>query len=250
MIEKAYAQLKEGYFEDACEAFSGCLQVDPSQAKSHYGRGAARFKLKRWKEALADFQKAKELNPEDPEYWVGLAMCLAADNKIYEAIGIFEELLGNYPQYVRGHIQLAQLYYRLGVITKGHKQLDIALAARPSLAERKTIETLKNEQLALDKRRYYRPDFEALRKQNRATGCAVNKTKRDFVLKKGVLGLGLPVALLMSLTVSIQVPGHLFKLQGFNFKTFVTALALFTPIFIVAGYVWGRVVYKYIRRDQ
>ena len=165
-MEQAYGRLKEGYFEEAIEVFSECLLSEPAEPLAYQGRAMAHFQLKQWKPAAQDFLKAKELNPEDPETWIGLAMSLAMANEIYEAIDIFEQLLSRQPQCIRAHIQLAQLYYRLGVITKGHQQLDKALAARPSLTERRTIEQLKEEQLKLDKKRYYRPDFEALHRAN------------------------------------------------------------------------------------
>ncbi len=168
MVEQAYEQLKEGYFEEAVESFSSCLLDGPKEAKAYAGRGMAYFQLKNWPLAVSDFTKAKELDAEDAENWIGLAMSLAMENKMYEAIDVFEGFLTGHPHHVRARVQLAQLYYRLGVIGKGHQQLDTALAARPSLPERRSIEKLKNEQLALDKRRYYRPDFEALRKQNQA----------------------------------------------------------------------------------
>jgi len=171
MIKQAYEYLAGGYFEDAVEAFSKCVLLEPikpPEAKVYSGRGRAYFQLKKWKFAIADFEKAKKLDTEDPENWLGLALSLAMDNKIYEAIDVYETLLTANSQLVRAHIQLALLYYRLGVIGKGHRQLDIALVSRPSLAERRMIEELKKEQLVLDKKRYYKPDFEALREQNRA----------------------------------------------------------------------------------
>ena len=167
MIEQAYTHLKEGYFEDAVKGFSECLLEGSAQPKAYQGRALSYFQLKQWRLAASDFLKGKELDPGDPENWIGAAMCLAMENKIYEAIGVFEELLSSQPQCVRAHLQLGQLYYRLGVITKGHRQMELALASRPSPADRREIERLKGEQLALDKRRYYRPDFEALRRNNR-----------------------------------------------------------------------------------
>ena len=184
MIEQAYGQLKEGYFEDAAEAFSDCLFLEPAEARAYYGRGMANFQLKKWERAVSDFQKAKELNPEDPENWVSLATSLAASNKIYDAIEVFETLLAKRPQYVRAHIQLAELYYRLGVITKGHRQLEAALQSRPSLSERKTIEELKKIQLTMDKKRFYRPDFEELRKQNRTNSSSFLKKIKNLFVKK------------------------------------------------------------------
>jgi len=77
---------------------------------------------------------------------------------------------------------------------------------------------------------------------------AMEKNKKDFIIKRGVLGTGLPVGILMSITVGFQVPGHLFKLQSFNFKTFFLSLFLFVPVFLVAGYFWGILVYRYTRK--
>ncbi len=167
MVEQAYAQLKEGHFEDAIQAFSKCLLLEPSEARAYSGRGTAHLQLRKWQPAAFDFSMAHKLDPADAESRIGLAISLASDNRIYEAIDVFEALLADHPHFVRARIQFAQLYYHMGVITKGHQELDAALASRPSLAERRTIEQLKKEQLTLDKKRYYRPDFEALRRQNR-----------------------------------------------------------------------------------
>ncbi len=180
MTEKAYQQLQEGYFEDAIEAFSNCLLLDSAHARSYFGRGMAYCGLKKWQPAFLDFQRAQEIDPEDPQNRVACAMSLAMDNKIYEAIELFEQLLAQNPRYIPAHVQLAKLYYGLGVIGKGHQQLDLALGSRPSLSERRMIEELKKEQLTLDKRRYYRPDFEMLRRQNPFFSIGFFKRVKNF----------------------------------------------------------------------
>ncbi len=76
----------------------------------------------------------------------------------------------------------------------------------------------------------------------------MDKEKKDFIIKKGVLGVGLPIALLMSLTVGFQVPGYIFRLQGFNLKIFLLALVVFVPIFSAAGYFWGFLVYRFAKK--
>lgn len=76
----------------------------------------------------------------------------------------------------------------------------------------------------------------------------MEKEKKDFVIKRGVLGMGLPVSLLMAITTGFQVPGYLFRFQGFNTKNFLLALVLFTPVFLVAGYFWGILVYKFTHK--
>ena len=170
MIERAYSYLKEGHFEDAVKGFSECLLEGPAEPKAYQGRALSYFQLKQWAAAASDFLKAKELDPSDPENWIGAAMCLAMENKIYEAVRLFDELLLLQPRCVRAHLQLGQLYYKLGIITKGHIEMDLALASRPSLEERRQIEQLRGQQLELDKRRFYRPDFVALRANSRFRG--------------------------------------------------------------------------------
>ncbi len=170
ILEQAFAQLAEGNFENAIDGFSEYLLIEPNEAKAYQGRAQANFQIRKWTEAISDFRKATELAAEDLENWVGLGMSLAMANEIYEAIDVFENLLNQNPNCVRGHIQLGTLYYRLGIIRKGHEHMDLGLASRPSLSERHLIERLKNEQMALDKKRFYKPDFEELRRRNKASG--------------------------------------------------------------------------------
>jgi tetratricopeptide (TPR) repeat protein len=166
IVDQAYTHLKEGQFERAVEEFTACLSSRPDEVSAWRGRGIAQFQLKNWKDAASDFSKAKDLDPEDLESCVGLGMSLAMDLKIYPAIDVLETLLERHPQYARGHIQLGLLYFRLCVTAKGYDHMKRALASRPTLAERRLIEKTLNEQKTLDKKRFYRPDFEALRRQN------------------------------------------------------------------------------------
>ena len=162
-LAAADASLSEGAFERAVELFTEALERVPKLAAAYRGRALAHFQLKRWVEARADFARARELDPEDLESWVGLGMSLAMANEIYPAIEVFETLLANHPDYARGHLQLGLLYYKLCVTSKGRAHLEQALASRPTLAQRRQIEQVLGEQARLDRGRYYRPDFAALR---------------------------------------------------------------------------------------
>jgi hypothetical protein len=78
----------------------------------------------------------------------------------------------------------------------------------------------------------------------------MDKAKKDFIFKKGVLGVGVTTAFLMAITAGFQVPGAIFQWQGFNVRTFVTFLAVFLPIFSVAGYFWGVILYRWVVRRR
>ena len=165
MLEQAAQQLNKGSFENAIEAFTACLLVDPKESQALRGRATARFQLKDWSGAEAGFRKALELDSAEPENRLGVAMSLAMRLEVYPAIAEFETLTQQHPDFVRGHIQLALFQIKIGAITKGKSILQEALMHRPSMTERRFIEDTLTEQDKLDKGRYYRPDFEALKKR-------------------------------------------------------------------------------------
>ena len=168
LMKQAYDQLTDGRFEEAVDTFSASIAVAPQEAQALRGRGLAYLQLKRWSLAAADFLAVRDLAPDDPDNWVDLGISLAMDNKAYPAIDIFETLLTKQPECARAHLELGLLHLRLGAIPKGRQQLQQALACRPTLAQRQLIESTLREQAQLDRKRYYRPDFEALRAQRRA----------------------------------------------------------------------------------
>ena len=162
---QADEQLRNGLFEDAVEAFSACVAIEPRDAGALQGRARALFQLKRWAEASADFRAAKDADPADPESWVGLGMSLAMANQVYPAVDVLEELVATHPECVRGQIQLGLLYFQLSLVAKGRQRMQEGLAHRPTLSQRRFIESVLQEQAKLDCKRYYRPDFEALNQQ-------------------------------------------------------------------------------------
>lgn len=163
-LQVASRHLEVGAFEEAIEQFTACLLIEPKIAQACRGRALALVQLKQWQAAAQDFARARELDPDTLDNWVGLGISLASEGQVYRAIAVFDELLAKHPRYARGHIQAGLLYYRICATAKGRRHLETALACRPSPEERQLIERILREQAALDQRRYYRPDFEALRR--------------------------------------------------------------------------------------
>ena len=177
LMQQAYEQLQDGRFEDAVETFSASLLVGPHDADARRGRGLAYLQLKRWALAAADFAAARDLAPDDADNWIDLGVSLAMDNKIYPAIEALETLLATQPDCERGHLTLGMLHLTLGAIPKGRAELERALACRPTREQRRFIESMLHEQSQLDRKRFYRPDFEALHRQH-ALDASTSLTKR------------------------------------------------------------------------
>lgn len=171
-MEQAYEQLRDGQLEEAVETFSASLAITPSEPNALRGRGLAYAQLKRWSSAAADFDAAKTLAPDVEDNWVDLGVSLAMEHQMYPAIDVLEALLTRRPECVRGHLELGRLHLALGAITKGRQQLQKALACRPTLPERRLIESILQEQAHLDRKRLYRPDFAALHQQELGRGVS------------------------------------------------------------------------------
>jgi len=169
LLQEAVQQLNAGRFEEAVEAFSAVLRINAGMAEALRGRGLASMQLRRWSQAAADFRAATAAAPDEADNWVDLGVCLALEDHIYPALEVFEALLAKQPDCVRGHLELGLLYLRLGAIPKGRQQLRQALASRPSLAHRRAIESILEQQNKLDHKRFYRPDFEALNQQRQGS---------------------------------------------------------------------------------
>ena len=167
LVKQGYDQLAAGRVEEAVETFSASLMVGPRAADALRGRALAYVQLKQWALAAKDFSAARDVNPDETDHWVDLGVCLAMDDQAYPAIAVFETLLTKHPGCLRAHLELGRLHLRLGAIPKGRQHLQQALASRPTLAQRRLIESMLSQQDTLDKKRLYRPDFAVLHQQRR-----------------------------------------------------------------------------------
>lgn len=188
MREQGYEQLRDGYFEDAIETFSALHAVEANDDAALRGRGLAFMRLGKADFAEADFRLASRINAGEPENRSGLAISLAMQNRIYEAIAVYEDLLIERPDYVPAYLQLARLHLKIGAIIKGRDVLQEGLRRRPNLDQRRLMEALLKEQRILDKNRYYRPDWQKLN-GGRASGLSaiirvLNKGKTHRELGK------------------------------------------------------------------
>ena len=167
--ENACKDLQEGTFERAIETFTACIISQPQEAAAYCGRAIAHFELKHWKAAQADFRRARDLNPDDPESWIGLGMSLAMELQIFPAIEVVETYLMSHPTYMRAHLVLGMLYFRLGVLHKGRNYLEKARELDPSPEDLRLIESQLQEQAQIYQKRSYCSDLGALHQPDRTS---------------------------------------------------------------------------------
>lgn len=165
LMGQIQAGFAEGRYMKVQKDLDLALAAEPDDVPLLMLRALAQTKQSLWEGAQKDFAKARALDPEDPETWLGEGLCLAMRQDVYAALELLEGILVRQPNFVRGHIQVARYYFKLCVSNKGQAHLKQALALDPSADERREIESISKEEAVLDQTRLYRPDFEALRKQ-------------------------------------------------------------------------------------
>lgn len=102
-----------------------------------------------------------------PEDRIAKAQKLMESSQAYEAIRELEMLIEEEPRNFQALVLLGFVNFKLGAINRGREFMNRAFSCAPTKEDANKIRTILQEQDHLDKRRHYRPDFEALRKQNK-----------------------------------------------------------------------------------
>ena len=102
--------------------------------RAYLSRGTAQLQLRNIAAARADFEAARNVNPNDPVVYNSLALVSLSENKPADAVSMFETALkvdGTNFDALNG---LLSLYARTQEVDKAHARIDQALAAYPNNA--------------------------------------------------------------------------------------------------------------------
>ena len=127
-------------YEAAAEAYTKAIDLtggdSPSDWRFYYVRGIAYERAKQWPKAEADFLKALELNPDQPQVlnYLGYSW-IDQDMNLEPALEMIEKAVEAQPQ--DGYIvdSLGWAFYKLGRIEDAVKTLEQAVLLRPNDAE-------------------------------------------------------------------------------------------------------------------
>jgi tetratricopeptide (TPR) repeat protein len=121
-LDIGYAADKEGRYEDALAAYEQAIKLDPDDAERYSEQGQALLELERYEEALAAFQRSLELDPLDHtvHYYKGVA--LRGLKQPEAAMAAFERSIEIYSGWSRPYNDKGDLLREAG-------QFEAALAA-------------------------------------------------------------------------------------------------------------------------
>lgn len=138
-VQAAYGDIlrRSEQFEEAIAAYSAVLDlVDPDQPRYwfiHYARAICYHQLDDWDPAEADFRRALELNPEQPNVLNYLGYSLVEQRRSFdEALGMIQRAVAARPD--SGYIvdSLGWVYYRLGRFDEAVAPMERAVELEPN----------------------------------------------------------------------------------------------------------------------
>ncbi len=107
----------------------------PEVARAHYLLGFSLAVADRPTEAMPEFQKAIQLNPNYLDAYVGLGTVLDKNGRLREAIACYREALRLKPDYTLAHYNLGSDLARVGRSTEAISELEEAVRLKPDYAD-------------------------------------------------------------------------------------------------------------------
>ncbi|ABD53402.1 tetratricopeptide repeat protein [Jannaschia sp. CCS1] len=138
-VQAAYGDIlrRDEQFEGAIEAYTAVLDlVDADQPRYwfiHYARAISYHQTDNWDPAEADFRRALELNPEQPNVLNYLGYSLVEQRRNFdEALGMIQRAVAARPE--SGYIidSLGWVYYRLGRFEEAVAPMERAVELEPN----------------------------------------------------------------------------------------------------------------------
>jgi tetratricopeptide (TPR) repeat protein len=111
----------ENKIDEALNDYSKAIQLNPDYADAYYNRGALLLNENKIDEALNDFNKAIQLNPGDAKAYSNRGALLLKENKIDEALDDFNKAIQLNPDY-------ADAYYNRGNVFYSEKRYEEAIS--------------------------------------------------------------------------------------------------------------------------
>jgi protein O-mannosyl-transferase len=125
------ALLKRGKIDEAIAQYQKALEIQPGLSSAHYNLGNAFLKHGELNEAIAQYQKTLELRPNHADSLYNMGLALFKQGKLDEAIAQLRKALEIEPDAVAAHIGLGDALAAKGARDAATAQYQKALEIRP-----------------------------------------------------------------------------------------------------------------------
>jgi len=135
LIDSGVDLAKKGQGDAAIAEWEKALELDPGDAKVHYCLGVAMMQKGRLDEAITHFQKAVEVNPELADAQDSLGLALGQKGRLDEAITHFQKAVEVNPELAEAQNNLGLALGMKGRLDEAITHFQKAVEVNPELAE-------------------------------------------------------------------------------------------------------------------
>ncbi len=118
-------------FEEAIASYDKALEIKPDDHEAWNNRGVALYKLGRFEEAIASFDQALEIKSDDHEAWNNRGVALDKLGRLEEAIASYDQALEFKPDYHEAWNNRGWALDKLGRFEEAIASYDQALEIKP-----------------------------------------------------------------------------------------------------------------------
>lgn len=122
-------------WEEALADYDRVIELDPGYANAFCNRGAVLEKLQRLDEALASFDRAVELNPGDVLAYYNRGSVLKAQQRLDEALASYDQAIALRSDYAEAFINRGHVLNELQRYAEAVSSYDKAIELNPTFAE-------------------------------------------------------------------------------------------------------------------
>lgn len=127
----ARLEMLSGRMAEAEQGFQRALKLNPNSAVAHYELGRCYEAQHRWGDAAAEYNKAVLADPMQPNYRYQLAIALAQNGEIENALPHFLRVVGD----AEAHYNVGYILKEQGRLQEAEKHFALALTKKPSLKQ-------------------------------------------------------------------------------------------------------------------
>lgn len=118
---------------DAQATYARAVQADPTSFSAHFNLAVVAFDLEDWPRALASYERALAVAPQDPRARYGFGLALERAGYPLDAAAEWQKVLATNAEYVEAHLALANLYATtLGDSAKAREHYQRVLQLQPN----------------------------------------------------------------------------------------------------------------------
>ncbi len=115
------------YWKDSLALFRRAAEIEPRSFEMQMHLGVTLGRAGRWQEALSHLELARQLNPLDAKYRLNLGLCLAALGRFPEAVEEMKAAVSLDPRNANAKAQLAMALHNLGRLAEAERHFRDAL---------------------------------------------------------------------------------------------------------------------------